>query len=47
MIEKVIKMLDFYNKEKVVRLVLLIFDSLSSSKLALEIMSDLNALEII
>lgn len=47
LIEKVIKMLDFYNKEKVVRLVLLIFDSLSSSKLALEIMSDLNALEII
>lgn len=48
LIEKVLKTLDFFNKEKLVRIVLLLLDSLSSaSKTCLEIMSDLSCLQII
>lgn len=47
LIEKSIKVLDFFNKEKVVRMCLMLMTSLSSSKLCLEIMSDLNCLELV
>jgi hypothetical protein len=42
-----LKVLDFFNKEKLVRIVLLLLDSLSNSKLCLEILSDLSCLQII
>jgi len=47
LVEKVLKILDYFNKEKVVRAVLLLLQSLSSSKKALEIISDLSTLELI
>ena len=47
LVEKVLKILDFFNKEKVVRAVLLLLQSLSSSKKALEIVSDLSCIELI
>ena len=47
LVEKIIKILDYFNKEKVVRAVLLLLQSLSSSKKALEIISDLSCLELI
>ena len=47
LIEKVLKILDYSNKEKVVRVVLLLLQSLSTSKKALEIISDLSTLELI
>ena len=46
LIEKLLKVLDYFTKEKVVRAFLLLFDSLSSSKKCLEIMSDLSCTEI-
>ena len=45
LIEKLLKVLDYFTKEKVVRAFLLLFDSLSSSKKCLEIMSDLSCTE--
>lgn len=47
LIEKCLKILDFFNKEKVVRITLLLMENLSHYKNALEIMSDLNGLELI
>lgn len=47
LIEKSIKILDFFNKEKVVRITLLLMENLTHQKLCLEIMSDLNGLELI
>jgi V-type H+-transporting ATPase subunit H len=47
LIEKCLKILDFFNKEKVVRITLLLMETLTHQKLCLEIMSDLNGLELI
>lgn len=47
LIEKSLKILDFFNKEKVVRVTLLLMENLSNRKQCLEIMSDLNGLELI
>lgn len=47
LIEKSIKILDFFNKEKVVRITLLLMENLTHQKLCLEIMCDLNGLELI
>jgi hypothetical protein len=46
LIEKLLKVLDYFTKEKVVRAFLLLFTSLSSSLKCLEIMSDLSCAEI-
>lgn len=47
LIEKSLKILDFFNKEKVVRITLLLMENLTHRKQCLEIMSDLNGLELI
>lgn len=47
LIEKALKILDFFNKEKVVRVTLLLMENLAHYKGCLEIMSDLNGLELI
>lgn len=47
LIEKCLKILDFFNKEKVVRITLLLMENLTHRKQCLEIMSDLNGLELI
>lgn len=47
LIENVLKVLDFFNKEKVVRMTLLLLSTLKKSHGCLEIMSDLNTLELI
>ncbi len=47
LIERCLKILDFFNKEKVVRMTLLLLESLSSSKKCLEIMSDLSCLDLV
>ena len=47
LIEKSIKILDFFNKEKVVRIALLLMENLTNTKQCLEIMSDLNGLELV
>jgi len=47
LIEKCLKILDFFNKEKVVRITLLLMENLCNKKQCLEIMSDLNGLELI
>jgi V-type H+-transporting ATPase subunit H len=47
LIEKCLKILDFFNKEKVVRITLLLMQNISLDKKCLEIMSDLNGLELI
>jgi V-type H+-transporting ATPase subunit H len=47
LIEKCLKILDFFNKEKVVRITLLLMENLTHHKTCLEIMSDLNGLELI
>lgn len=47
LIEKCLKVLDYFNKEKVVRITLLLLENLSSSRKCLEIMSDLSSLELI
>ena len=47
LIERCLKILDFFNKEKVVRMTLHLLDSLSSSRKCLEIMSDLSCLDLI
>lgn len=47
LIEKSLKILDFFNKEKVVRVTLLLMENLCHHKQSLEILSDLNGLELI
>jgi V-type H+-transporting ATPase subunit H len=47
LIEKCLKILDFFNKEKVVRVTLLLIENLWTNKKCLEILSDLNGLELI
>lgn len=47
LIEKSLKILDFFNKEKVVRITLLLMENLTHRKQCLEIMSDLNGIELI
>jgi len=46
-LEKVCKVLDYFNKEKIVRIILLLFDNLKNNEICLELMSDINALTII
>jgi len=45
-IEKVSKILDYFNKEKIVRIILLLFENLKTNEVCLELMSDINALNI-
>lgn len=46
-IERVSKVLDYFSKEKIVRIVLLLFDNIKSNDECLEIMSDINAIQLI
>jgi len=46
-IEGVSKVLDYFSKEKIVRMVLMLFDNLKSNETCLEIMGDINAMTII
>lgn len=46
-IERVAKILDFFSKEKIVRIVLLLLDNLKHNEVCLEIMSDINAIQMI
>ena len=43
LIEKVAKILDFFNKEKIVRIILLFFDNIKQNEICLEQLSDINA----
>jgi len=45
-IEKVARILDYFNKEKIVRIILLLLDNLKTNEVCLELMSDINALNI-
>jgi hypothetical protein len=45
-IEKVLKILDFFSKEKIVRIILLIFENLMRSDICLEIMSDIQSIDV-
>jgi len=47
LIEKVAKILDYFNKEKIVRAILLLFDSIKTNEVCLELMSDINAIYIV
>mmetsp|Transcript_47691 Transcript_47691/g.34941 ORF Transcript_47691/g.34941 Transcript_47691/m.34941 type:complete len:191 (+) Transcript_47691:783-1355(+) len=46
-IEKVARILDYFNKEKIVRIILLLFDNIKTNELCLETLSDINALNIL
>lgn len=46
-IEKVAKILDFFNKEKIVRIILLLFDNIKQNEICLEQLSDINAVYIV
>lgn len=46
-IERVAKVLDYFSKEKIVRIILLLFDNLKNNEVCLEILSDINAVNII
>lgn len=46
LIEKIQRILDYFTKEKIVRIILLLFDNLLSSQACLEIMSDLNTQDL-
>ena len=46
-IEKVAKILDYFNKEKIVRIILMLFDILKTNEVCLELLSDINALNIL
>ena len=46
-IERVAKVLDYFSKEKIVRIILLLYDNLKQNDECLEIMSDINAISII
>jgi hypothetical protein len=45
-IEKVGKILDYFNKEKIVRIILLLFDNIKTNESCLEQLADINALNI-
>lgn len=46
-VESVAKILDFFNKEKIVRIVLMFLDGLKNDPDCLEQMSDINALNLV
>jgi len=46
-IERVAKVLDYFSKEKIVRIVLLLLDNIKQNDECLEIMSDINAIQLI
>lgn len=46
-IERVSKVLDYFNKEKIVRIILLLFDNIKTNESCLELLSDINAMGII
>ena len=46
-IEKVSRILDYFNKEKIVRIILMLYDNVKTNELCLESLSDINALNII
>lgn len=46
-IEKVSRILDYFNKEKIVRIILLLFDNLKDNEACLELLSDINAMNIL
>ena len=45
-IEKVAKILDYFNKEKIVRIILMLFENIKMNEVCLELLSDINALNI-
>ena len=47
LLEKVCKVLDYFNKEKIVRIILLLLENLVRSEICLEIMSDINCLSVV
>ena len=46
-IERVAKVLDYFSKEKIVRIILLLFDNLKNNEVCLELLADINAVNII
>ncbi len=46
-IEKVSKVLDYFNKEKIVRIILLLFENIKENTNCLELLSDINAINIV
>lgn len=47
LIENVLRILDYFNKEKIVRVVLLLIENLKIIEPCHEILSDLNAIQIV
>ena len=47
LMEKVAKILDFFNKEKIVRIILMLFDNIKQNEICLEQLSDINAVYIV
>jgi len=46
-IEKVARILDYFNKEKIVRIILMLFDNIKTNEACLELLSDINALNLL
>ncbi len=46
-IERVAKVLDYFSKEKIVRIILLLFDNIKNNEVCLEILSDINCVNIV
>jgi len=43
----VARILDYFNKEKIVRIILMLFDNVKTNEVCLELLSDINALNIL